>query len=185
MPWMSPWNGSGPSSGRCTQVSPPSRLLYTPSTSMPAQMVRLSRGSTITLVVRGMPTGQGMVTPRLNSSQVFPPSRERNASGRVPANIVSGSVGSTVTDQIWRSSIGEFNFSQVPALSSLRKMPWSVPARMRWGSSGYTDSALMLDSEGMGSRMRSQVSPPSTVRDSPPPTVATTRVNPSAMAEPP
>jgi hypothetical protein len=87
---------------------------------MPAQMVWWSLGSTIILVVRGMPTGQGMVTPNDKVCHVLPPSRERKASGLVPTKMVSESVGSTVTDQIWIPSMGDSNFSQVPPAFSLR-----------------------------------------------------------------
>src|SRR5215475_14522781 len=182
---MSPWKGSGPRAGRCTQLSPPSRLWYTPSTSIPAQTIRWSLGSTIMLVVRGMPIGQGRVTPNDSASQFLPPSCERKASGLVPTKIVSGSSASTVTDQIWMPSMGDSSFSHVLPVSSLRYSPTSVPARMRWGLSGYTAKARTLHSEGMGFLMRFHVIPPSGLHDRPPPTVPTQSLKSCAMAASP
>ena len=60
---------------------------------MPAQTVRLSRGSTMMLVVRGVPMGHSMFTPMSSFCQDLPPSRERKPSGRVPAKMVSGLPG--------------------------------------------------------------------------------------------
>ena len=108
-----------------------------PSTSMPAQTVRLSRGSTMMLVVRGVPMGQSMLTPMSSLSQDLPPSRERKPSGRVPAKMVSVLDGSMATDQTCRSAVGLSTLSQLRPLSSLRNRPRpSEPARMRWGLPG-------------------------------------------------
>jgi hypothetical protein len=69
------------------RVSPPSRLRNTPSISTPAQTVRWSSGSTITLVTTDVPMEHSRAMSTANFSQRCPPSRERQtAAGRVPAN---------------------------------------------------------------------------------------------------
>jgi len=107
------------------------------------------RGSTIMLVVRGIPDRQGRVTPKDNASQLLPPSCERKASGLVPQ----------------KSSQG-LQHRQSPTRSGCR--PWAirscptypryphygrVPHRYRPGGAGdigYTARVLTLHSEGMG-----------------------------------
>ena len=90
----------------------------------------------MTLVVRGVPMGQFMFTPIDNSSQDLPPSLDLKAFGLVPANIVSGSSGSVVTDQICMLSMGDSTCTQVLPLSSLLNIPPSVPAKILLDPSG-------------------------------------------------
>src|SRR5712691_9130000 len=115
---------------RVAQVSPPSRLRRTPSTSMPAQMVRWSSGSTTSAVTRGMTTaGHSSASSMASLSHRWPPSRERNtADGWVPAKRVSGSAGSMARAQVCMAFIGESSRSQRAPRSSLRYTPESVPA---------------------------------------------------------
>ena len=127
MPWMS---GSPSPLAIVAQVSPPSRLRRTPSTSMPAQMVRWSSGSTTSAVTRGMTTaGHSSASAMASFSHRWPPSRERNtADGWVPAKRVSGSAGSMARAHVCRAFIGESSRSQRAPRSSLRYTPESVPA---------------------------------------------------------
>ena len=105
--------------------------------------------------------GQSKLTPMFILAHVFPSSIDRKPSGLVPAKIVLGSTGSTATDHICSSSMGDSSFSQVAPLSSLRNMPTSEPASTRLGSSGYTAIVLTVPSVGMGCLILVQVSPQS------------------------
>ena len=85
------------------QLSPPSRLRRTPSTSMPAQTMRLSLGSMTKAVARGSRTlGQLSAKGTFIFSHVRPASRVRKkALGPQPAITVLGSLGSTAMAHTW------------------------------------------------------------------------------------
>ena len=97
------------------QLSPPSVLRRTPSTSMPAQTTRWSVGSTLSAVTRGMRTlGQSSAISAGSFCQLRPPSFERNnAPGRVPAKRMSGSTGSIATFHTCNLSIGDSSRSKL------------------------------------------------------------------------
>ena len=91
------------------QLSPPSVLRRTPSTSTPAQTTFGSDGSTVSAVTRGTPTfGHSSTISTGSFCQLRPPSVERNSpAGRVPAKIMSGLVGSIAMRQTSIAFIGE------------------------------------------------------------------------------
>jgi hypothetical protein len=104
--WMS---GSGTPRSILFQVSPPSRLRRTPSTSTPAQTWRGLAGSTASAVTRGTRTfGHSSAMSTVSCRQLRPLSFERySAAGRVPAKMMLGFVGSTAIFHTSREFIGD------------------------------------------------------------------------------
>ena len=122
--WMS---GSVIPAYTVSQVSPPSLLCRTPSTSIPAQTLLWSTGSTTRAVTLGTTTlGHSSTRSTLSFSQLRPASLVlKRADGRVPAKMVSGSTGSTARTQMGTSfmrgsSMGDSSFSQLSPPSRVR-----------------------------------------------------------------
>ena len=160
----------------CTwlQVSPPSRLRYTPSISTPASTVSESTGSTTSAVIRGKPMAHSWAMAADSFSQLLPPSLVRKRKGGlVPAKMVLGSEGLIAMAQIFSPSIGESSLAQFIPESSLRYMPLSAPAYTTLEFLGSTASARIWDSPGKGLPMRRQFSPESALWNSPAPVVPT------------